>query len=250
VVVTTPDESSPDAAGYRQHRFVPPPGATDLLLIRHGESQKAYLDQPFPLLDGHADPELAPTGLDQAERVAARLAAGHIDAIYTSGLRRTNQTAAPLAARLGLIPRLEPGLREVRLGIWEGGLFRIRVAEHHPIARRMWEQERWDVIPDAEPADDFAARLRAAIGRLAAAHPDQRLAVVVHGGVIGQILALATGSRRFAFIGADNGSISRLIVDGGQWIVGGFNDTAHLDPTLSLTPQPPDASPDGAGPLR
>jgi probable phosphoglycerate mutase len=235
VVVTTPDESHPAAAGYRQARFVVPPGATELLLIRHGESQKAYLEEPFPLLDGHADPELAPAGREQAERVAARVAAGRVDAIYSSGLRRTNQSAAPLAARLGLTPRVEPGLREVRLGIWEAGLFRIMVAEHHPIAQRMWTEERWDVIPDAEPADDFAGRLHAAIGRLAAAHPDQRLAVFVHGGVIGQILALASGSRRFAFIGADNGSISRLVVEEERWIVCGFNDTAHLDPAFSLS---------------
>jgi probable phosphoglycerate mutase len=58
----------------------------------------------------------------------------------------------------------------------------------------------------------------------------------VHGGVIGQILALASGSRRFAFLGADNGSISRLVVDEDRWIVCGFNDTAHLDPAFSLSP--------------
>jgi probable phosphoglycerate mutase len=230
VVVTTPDESRPAGAGYRQARFVVPPGAVELLLIRHGESQRAYPDQPFPLRDGHSDPELAPIGREQAERVAARLAAGHIDAIYTSGLRRTEQTAEPLARRLGLVPQVEPGLREVRLGIWEAGLFRKMVAEHHPIAQRMWTEERWDVIPDAEPTEEFTARLRASIGRLAAGHPDERLAVFVHGGVIGQILALASGSRPFAFVGAANGSISRLVVEGEQWMIRSFNDTAHLEP--------------------
>jgi probable phosphoglycerate mutase len=232
VVVTRPDESHPAAAGYRQARFVAPPGAVELLLVRHGESQKAFSDSPFPLLDGHSDPELAQAGRDQAERVATRLAAGHIDAIYTSGLRRTEQTAAPLALRLGLIPAMEPRLREVRLGIWEGGLFRQMVAGNDPIAARMWAEERWDVIPEAEPTEDFAARIRAGIDRLAAGHPDQRLAVFVHGGVIGQILALASGSRPFAFLGADNGSISRLVVDDERWIVCGFNDTAHLNPEV------------------
>jgi probable phosphoglycerate mutase len=238
VVVTTPEESHPAAAGYRQSRFVAPPGAAELLLVRHGESQKAYPDKPFPLLDGHADPELAPTGRAQAERVAARLAAGQVDAIYSSGLRRTDQTAAPLARRLGRAVQQEPGLREVRLGIWEGGLFRKMVAENHPLAQRMWAQERWDVIPDAEPAGEFASRIRAAIERLAVAHPGQRVAVFVHGGVIGQVLALASGSRPFAFLGADNASISRLVVHGERWIVCGFNDTAHLDPAFSLSPGP------------
>jgi probable phosphoglycerate mutase len=134
---------------------------------------------------------------------------------------------------------VEPRLREVRLGDWEAGLFRQRVAEHHPIALQMWTEERWDVIPGAEPAEGFAGRIRAAIEQLATDHPDQRLAVFVHGGVIGQILALASGSRPFAFLGADNGSISRLVVEGERWIVAGFNDAAHLDPAFTLVPTSP-----------
>ena len=239
MVVTTPDDSHPAAAGYRQARFVAPPGAAELLLVRHGESQRAFPDPPFPLRDGHSDPALDPVGVEQADRVAARLATGRIDAIYTSGLRRTEQTAAPLARRLGLTPKVEPRLREVRLGDWEAGLFRQRVAEHHPITLQMWTEERWDVIPGAEPAEGFAGRIRAAIEQLATDHPDQRLAVFVHGGVIGQILALASGSRPFAFLGADNGSISRLVVEGERWIVAGFNDAAHLDPAFTLVPTSP-----------
>jgi probable phosphoglycerate mutase len=47
--------------------------------------------------------------------------------------------------------------------------------------------------------------------------------------VIAQALALASGSRPFAFVGADNGSISRLIIGADQWFVRSFNDTAHLE---------------------
>jgi probable phosphoglycerate mutase len=231
--VTIPQESQPGAASYRQARFKRPPGATELLLIRHGESQAANPDLPFPLVDGHADPALDPNGRDQAERLAGRLAGTSIDAIYVTTLRRTAQTAAPLAERLGLTPRVEPDLREVHLGDWEAGLYRKMVAENHPVAQQMWAQERWDVIPGAEPASEFAARVGGAMRRLAAAHPDQRLAVIVHGGVIGQALALASGSRPFAFLGADNASISRVVMAGQRWIVRGFNDTAHLDQLAS-----------------
>jgi 2,3-bisphosphoglycerate-dependent phosphoglycerate mutase len=231
--VTIPQESQPAAASYRQARFKRPPGATDLLLIRHGESQAANPDLPFPLVDGHADPALDPNGRDQAELLADRLAGTSIDAIYVTTLRRTAQTAAPLAERLGLTPHVEPDLREVHLGNWEAGLYRKMVAENHPIAQQMWAQERWDVIPGAEPASEFAARVGGAMRRLAAAHPDQRLAVIVHGGVIGQALALASGSRPFAFLGADNASISRVVMAGERWIVRGFNDTAHLDQLAS-----------------
>lgn len=228
-MVTPASDPQPGAAAYRQARFRPQPGAAELLLIRHGESEAANPDDPFPLVDGHADPALDRSGHDQAQRLAGRLAHSRIDAIYVTTLRRTAQTAAPLAARLGLTPQVEPGLREVFLGDWEAGLFRKMVAEQHPLAQRMWAEERWDVIPGAEPASAFAARVGGALRRVAAAHPDQVVAVVVHGGVIGQALALAAGSRPFAFLGADNASISRLVVAGDRWIVRGFNDTAHLE---------------------
>jgi 2,3-bisphosphoglycerate-dependent phosphoglycerate mutase len=219
----------PGATAYRQARFQLPPGATELLLIRHGESQAAYMEEPFPLVDGHADPELAVDGRAQAELLAQRLAKMHLDAIYVTTLRRTAQTAAPLARRLGLTPQVEPDLREVNLGEWEAGVFRKMVAENHPVAERMWAEERWDVIPGAEPAEVFAARVGGAIKRIAAAHPDQRVAAVVHGGVIAQALATATGSRPFAFLGADNGSISRLVIMPHRWVLRGYNDTAHLE---------------------
>ncbi|MCK2220359.1 histidine phosphatase family protein [Actinomadura sp. ATCC 31491] len=223
---------------YRQGRFRPPPGAAEILLVRHGESEPARADRPFPLVDGQGDPGLAPEGREQAERVALRLAAERVDAIYVSTLRRTSQTAAPLAARLGLTPVVEPALREVHLGEWEGGLFRRMVAEGHPVARRMAAEERWDVIPGAEPAAAFSVRVREVLDKLAAAHPGGRIVVVTHGGVIAEALAAATGSRPFAFLGADNASVSHLVVAGPRWVLRRFNDTAHLTPVFSTTSAP------------
>jgi 2,3-bisphosphoglycerate-dependent phosphoglycerate mutase len=227
---------------YRQSRFTPPAGACELLLVRHGESAPARPEQPFPLVGGHGDPPLHPNGVTQAERVAERLVATGEDiaAIYVTTLRRTHETAAPLAARLGIEPRVEPDLREVHLGEWEGGEFRRRVAEGDPVAGRMMAEQRWDIIPGAEPADDFAARVRAGIERIASSHPDQTVVVVAHGGVIGQAIALASGATRgFAFVGSDNGSISHLVVTPDRWVVRCFNDTSHLSPTFSAAPEPP-----------
>ncbi|MCF6468739.1 histidine phosphatase family protein [Nonomuraea sp. MG754425] len=224
---------------YRQGRFRTPPGATEVFLVRHGESEPARPGRPFPLVAGQGDPALAPEGREQAERVGLRLAAERVDAIYVSSLRRTSETAAPLAARLGATPVVEPELREVHLGEWEGGLFRRMVAEGHPIARRMSAEERWDVIPGAEPAPAFSGRVRKVLARLAAAHPGRRIVVVTHGGVIAEALAAATGSRPFAFLGADNASVSHLVLAGERWILRRFNDTAHLDAAFTGTAAPP-----------
>jgi len=223
---------------YRQHRFRPPPGACELLIVRHGESAPAVAGQEFALADGHGDPELAPDGRWQAERVGERLAGEAVDAIYVTTLRRTHETAAPLAGRLGMTPVVVADLREVYLGEWEGGVFRQKVAEGDPIALRIGAEERWDVIPGAESNDALTARVVPALQGIADAHPDQRVVVVVHGGVIGCILAHATGARPFAFAGADNGSISHLVIAGRHWIVRRFNDTGHLAGELSATPEP------------
>jgi 2,3-bisphosphoglycerate-dependent phosphoglycerate mutase len=223
---------------HRQARFEAPPGAAGVLLVRHGESAAFVEGVPFDLVDGHGDPALHPAGQEQAERVAERLAGEPLQALYVTTLRRTVETAAPLAARLGLTPIVEPDLREVFLGEWEGGVLRRRVREGDPIALRMRAEERWDVIPGAEPAADLSSRVERALGAIAARHPDQLVAVFTHGGVIGAALSIATGSRPFAFNGADNASISHLVISGDRWVLRRFNDTSHLGGGFSVEPVP------------
>jgi probable phosphoglycerate mutase len=172
---------------------------------------------------------LSVLGQQQAVRVADRLAVTRVDAIYVTSLRRTAETAAPLATRLGLVPLVEPALAEVHLGEWEGGIYRQRVADGDPLVLQMLEQERWDVIPGAESNVALAARVGPAITRIAGRHPNERVVCFAHGGTIGVILALATGSRPFAFTGADNGAISSLVVSGARWLLRGFNDRSHLE---------------------
>jgi 2,3-bisphosphoglycerate-dependent phosphoglycerate mutase len=215
---------------HRQLRYVAPPDAATLLLARHGESAPVRDGEPVPLLGGSSNPALDPVGVEQAERLAERLAGDPISAIYVTPLRRTAETAAPLAQRLGLEPRVEEDLREVNLGEWEGGLFRKHVRELHPIAVRVHDEQRWDVIPGAEPGERFAARVRAGLERIAAAHAGETVLVVSHGGTIGQALTLALGiaDRPLELAAADNGSLSEIVVGPDGWTVRRFNDTAHL----------------------
>lgn len=219
---------------YPQRRFALPPDATEIVLVRHGASRPAEPGVPFPVVDGHADPPLEdPTGVAQAERVAARLAAPgaeEIHALFTTGLTRTTQTAAPLAAALGLEPEPVHGLREVFLGDWEGGEFRIRMQEGDPHAMRVLTEQRWDVIPNAESPETFGARVRAGVEEIVErVGPGRRAVAFVHGGVIGEVCREATDSRPFAFVHADNCSVSSVVVFAtGHWLLRGFNDTSHL----------------------
>src|SRR3954465_11111125 len=222
--------SASSVAEHRQLKFTAPPGAATILLVRHGESAPVRDGEPVQLLEGQSDPDLDPVGVEQAERLAGRVADEPISAIYVTPLRRTAQTAAPLAERLGLEPRVEPDLREVFLGEWGGGLFRKHVRELHPVAVRMRDEQRWDVIPGAETAAEFSARVRGALSRIAAAHADETVLVVSHGGTIGQALAVALGipDRPVALAWSDNGSPSEIVGRDGAWTVRRYNDTAHL----------------------
>lgn len=148
--------NSPDE--YRQHVFTPPPGAADILLIRHGESQAAHPDRPFPLVDGHGDPALHENGRAQAVAIGERLKEESLAAVYVTTLRRTHQTAAPLLAHLRMQHRVEPDLREVFLGDWDGGLYRKKAAENDPAFIRARAEQEWGHIPGAETTAELQTR--------------------------------------------------------------------------------------------
>lgn len=213
---------------YRQHVFQPPEGALDLLLIRHGESEAARPGVPFPSVNGQGDPALHAQGRQQAEAVGRRLAADRFDAVYVTPLRRTQETAAPLLQRLGIVAETEADLREIFLGDWDKGEYRIRAAEGDPVFRQVFQDEEWGLIPGAETTAALRTRVHAALERLRLRHRNQRVAAFVHGGVIGAAMAIATGSRPFAFNGAANASISRIVLTEERYFVQAFNDTSHL----------------------
>lgn len=226
------DTADANADGsFRQHRFRRPPGSCEILLVRHGETIPIVPGQEAVKLDsGQGDPPLDPNGVWQAERAAARMieSGEQISAIYVTSLQRTVQTAAPLATKLGLTPIVEPELREIHLGEWEGGWFRKHFAEGHPLALQSLREQRWDIIPGAENDEDFGARVIGSIERIAAAHTDQTVVVVCHGGVIMRLCAHAVRSPMGFAFSSDNGSISHIVVTGDRWALRRFNDTAHL----------------------
>ncbi len=131
--------------------------------MRHGASADAVEGETFEMVEGQGNPPLSETGRHQAERAALRLAQEPFDALYVTTLRRTAETAEPLVERCGMTPAVEPDLREVFLGEWEGGLLRQKAADRDPLFERIMQEQRWDVVPGAESRSAFGGRLRAAV---------------------------------------------------------------------------------------
>lgn len=214
-----------------QRPFALQDDATEMLLIRHGATARPDPERPFGLVGGHSDPPLGRRGETQAAAVAERLGSTPRAAIFVTPLQRTAQTAAPLAQRWGALPLVVPELREVHLGAWEeGGEFGRRVLDDDPVWKAAFAQERWDLIAGAEAHDAFTARVAEGMRVVAdAVGPGARGIAVVHGAVIAEACRAATRSRPFAFLGAENGSFTRLVrFADGEWRLQSFNDVGHL----------------------
>jgi 2,3-bisphosphoglycerate-dependent phosphoglycerate mutase len=219
-----------DRDSFEQSPYELPPGSTEVVLVRHGASEAAVVGSKFPLVDGHSNPALSGPGRAQAAMVAERLAGEDIEGLFVSTLRRTQETAAPLAEAIDLEPQVLRELREVYLGDFEGGEYRVRSGRGDPVIKQVFEEERWDAIPNGESWEDFGARVAAGVEQIVErVGPNTTAVAVVHGAVIGQLCRQATDSRPFAFVHSDNGSISRLVVfDDGRWLLRSFNDISHL----------------------
>ncbi len=204
------------AGEVRQFRFVRPPGATSLLLVRHGESAPARPDEPFALVDGQGDPALAPAGRQQAQRVAERLAGEPIAAIYVTTLRRTAETAAPLAGRGSASSRSSSRAygrstsANGKAGCSGSGSPK---AIRSPSGWSPRSAGMSSLAPSRPGVRRPGARLVGA-GRAAASGPDR-------GGLHSRRGHRPGAGRRrprrrpFAFAGADNGSISHLVITSG-----------------------------------
>jgi probable phosphoglycerate mutase len=215
---------------YHQRPFALPEGATHVVLVRHGASAPAVAGESFPMRDGHGDPELTEVGQAQAQAAAEALAGEDPAAIFVTPLRRTVQTAAPLAERLEMEAVVVPELREVHLGDWEGGEFRIRAANGDPLIMEVMKEQNWELVPGAESMEGFADRVAAGLRAVVeASGPNATAVVFTHGGVISELCRQATGSRPLAFLGADNASFTRLFaLAEDHRLVRSFNETAHL----------------------
>jgi probable phosphoglycerate mutase len=159
---------------------------TRILLARHGETDWNRIGR----WQGHADLPLNDAGRGQAVELAERLAGDGIAAIYTSDLMRASQTARVVADRLGLAVIEDAGLREIDVGSWSG-FTRAEVERRFPEGYARWLDG--EIGHDGETREELTERVVGAVERIAAAHPDDTILVVTHGGAIRALRRYADG---------------------------------------------------------
>lgn len=149
---------------------------TRLLLIRHGETEWNVIGR----YQGQADPPLNARGLAQARALANELQNVGLEVLYTSPLRRAQQTAQILSEELEVPLFAEPRLMEIHQGEWQERL-RSEIEAHYPDLFRRWEREPWEVTPPGgENLVQVKTRVYAAVGEILGRHQGQCVGLVAH----------------------------------------------------------------------
>jgi probable phosphoglycerate mutase len=184
--------------------------STTLLLARHGQTVW-HAENRYA---GISDVALTDTGVAQAEALGDWAAAHPVDAIWTSTLSRAVLTAAPAARALNLTPHTEPALRECDFGVVEGRTLAEFEAEDPGAAEAFRSDPVAHPFPEAEDPAAAATRGMAALHRIAAAHPGQRVLIVAHNTllrlVLCRLLGIPLGEYRRVFPQLRNAAVSEI----------------------------------------
>lgn len=197
-----------------------------MYIVRHGETAENAAN----IWQGQLDTELSPIGLRQAAAVARSLKDVPFQAIYASDLKRAAATAAAIAAAHGLTVRPTKGLREIDVGRWSGLNYdQARERDPEAYARLMADPVNAK-RPDGESWADLQRRVSLAFRDIAAAHVNETVCIVGHGGTIRALLAdvLQLGFESARRLAMDNTGVTVIAGKGDRWRLRLFNDTHHI----------------------
>lgn len=205
---------------------------TTIIFVRHGETlwnrQLRY--------QGQKDSPLSPAGMDQATKVGEFLRKRAIDAVYSSDLKRALFTAERIGELHNLAPTVDPRLREMSFGVWEGKT-RSEVAKEYP---ELWEARLQNVlttrIPEGElPAEVVERFLSFLHEQTQTGQPKDRAIVVVsHGGALRLVIAslIHIPLEKSYCLRQSNAGISEFLCSRKgpdyDWEAVTINSTAHL----------------------
>ena len=152
-----------------------------LILVRHGESE-ANISHTFA--NAGAGPELTALGRRQAAQLAQRLRGQGVTEVHSSPLARATQTAAVIAAVLGLPVTVEEALREYDVGELEGRADPVAWTAYADMERRWLIDRDWSARhPGGESYHEVVARFAGYRDRVRETAAGPVLAVA-HGGLL------------------------------------------------------------------
>jgi broad specificity phosphatase PhoE len=201
--------------------------STELILIRHGNAVRVNGDYFHAPLTSLGQEQAAQTGQ------YFRAPENRLDGIYSSPLRRTHETAKIIGAQIGQDPELRPGLREVMFFETPALVILEILSIFDPVEdyldARAGMPIRWPI----------EGRVSAVLLDILARHPNHRVAVVAHAGVVSASLSWYLPEKRWQWwrTTVSNCSLTRFKVEGARAELLAINDVKHLSPVI-ITTQP------------
>lgn len=205
---------------------------TYLYIIRHAEAEGNL----YRRVQGHYDSLVTEMGKKQIVALKERFENIHIDAVYSSDLYRTRATAGAIYIPKKLPLNLDPGLREVKMGVWEDTCWaEVERESAEDYKNYNSAPHKWN-ISGCENFYVLSERITGAVKRIAAKHDGQTVSVVTHGGAIRALLCTIMGIppeqiKRVFY--CDNTAVSLLTYKDGELKIEYMNDNSHLTDELS-----------------
>jgi len=200
---------------------------TKLLLTRHGHVEGIKPAR----FRGRAELALTPAGLDQAGKLAQRIARQWKPAaIYTSGLQRCVVTGARIGEAVGVAPAVLDGLMDLDYGTWQMRTH-AEIEAESPEPFRLWHAAPHLLrFPGGESLQDLVARTSDALRNVLARHPGQTVVMVGHDSVNRALLLQLLDQPLSAYwkLAQDPCTLNEADVDGAVIAVRRINDTSHL----------------------
>ena len=199
---------------------------TTVYFVRHGTTASNVGGR----FQGSTDIPLGELGLRQADALAERFRGMPLDAVYTSPLKRAYQTAQGVCRYLACEPQCEEALREIDGGLLENRSNEQNEREYPGSMTTLRTDPAHFNPPGGETSRQVWARIRNAVARIVAEHPDQRVAIVLHGFAL--MTYLGTIDAPFEEMKprlAANASVTTVTFDRpDQPVLVQYNDISHL----------------------
>ena len=199
---------------------------TEIILIRHGETEWNSQKR----MQGHSNSDLTEVGRGQIQALGELMKNVSFDHIYSSDSLRTRQTAEAITQYSGHTLQFDQRIREKNLGVFEG-LTSTEAKERHPEVYRLFKTAGANyVIDEGESTQQLLERALEFIEEIRLRHPQERVVMVTHGGVVRVLMKYALGlsidsPTRFII---KNTGIFGLIWNE-NWLVTQMGGVSHLE---------------------
>lgn len=200
---------------------------TELYLIRHAEAEGNL----YRRIHGQFESKVTSNGRKQIAALTERFREIPVDVCYSSDLLRTRTTAQAICGQKNLPLHLDPGFREVRLGVWENRPFGwMDTFEPEKMAGFNRDPVHWQV-EGSESFETYTGRFLRAMTKAAEAHDGKTVAIFTHGAVLRGVMMALFPTEQAAH--CDNTAVTLLRYEDGAYSMVYRNDNSHLDPAIS-----------------